>query len=551
MIEKFFKYFHTIRFLKFSQIIWRILKRFKAIDTSSQKLIGRRVLVSDWHEVRMAKVRIMDRYVFEFLNKRNDYSYEVDWNDSEQDMLWLFNLHYFDDLCAPFDSKRNIWLQELVDEWIDSNPPIDGVAWEAYPLSLRIVNWIKWALNGQEMKLYWLHSLKLQAHILSQTVEYHLLGNHLLANAKALIFAGLYFEDKQSERWLNLGLKIYNQQLQEQIFSDGGHFELSPMYQNILLNDLLDLINIAESYEHPLVLKFLDDWRSKAGLMLSWAKIMQHPDGDISFFNDAAFGIAPTYNELISYALKIGVEKAVPSTVNFGGTKLTRLFESGYVRVEQDKLVAILDCAPIGPDYLPGHGHADNLSFELSLQNFRVFVNSGTSCYGLSEERVRQRSTSAHNTVMINGVNSSQVWSGFRVAKRAYPFALLVEGNDLDLKVSCSHDGYKRLKPPIVHRRVWYFADDAMTITDSLIGHYKTAGVYYLFHPKIVVSAVLDHFVLMLPNLTEIIIKISGGEPRLINTFWYPEFGQVVPTNGLVIDANSDNVIMSITGYTK
>ena len=65
------------------------------------------------------------------------------------------------------------------------------------------------------------------------------------------------------------------------------------MYQNIMLNDLLDLINISKSYDHPEVSKFLDVWCSKAGLMLSWANTMKHPDGEISFFNDAAFGMAP------------------------------------------------------------------------------------------------------------------------------------------------------------------------------------------------------------------------------------------------------------------
>ena len=550
MTEKFLKYFHTIRFLKFRQIFWRILKRFKTTNTSAQNSIELRDHRNDWHKVRMAQPQIFDKSTFAFLNKPNEYKDSIDWNDNKQEQLWLFNLHYFDDLCAPFDSQRNAWLRELVDDWIDNNPPMNGIGWESYPLSLRIVNWIKWILNGEPINPRWLKSLKLQAHVLSQNIEYHLLGNHLLANAKALIFAGLFFKGKQSEGWLDLGLKIYKEQLKEQVLSDGGHFELSPMYQNILVNDMLDLINIAKSYDHSTLKAFIDDWNLKAGLMLSWANIMKHPDNEISFFNDATFGIAPKYSELLSYAHEIGVKKALTSTENFGETKLTRLPESGYMRVEQDKLVAILDCAHIGPDYLPGHGHADALSFELSLHDIRVFVNSGISCYGLSEERVSQRGTAAHNTVMIDGVDSSQVWSGFRVAKRAYPFDILVEGSDIDLNIACSHDGYKRLKNNNVHRRHWYFAHDVMTITDNLIGPYTTAKAYYLFHPDIVISAVCDYFVLTLPNLVEIILKVSGGEVRLTDTFWYPEFGRIVPTKGLEVDANSDNVVLSITGYS-
>jgi uncharacterized heparinase superfamily protein len=57
------------------------------------------------------------------------------------------------------------------------------------------------------------------------------------------------------------------------------------------------------------------------------------------------------------------------------------------VRLEQGEAVAFLDVAEVGPDYLPGHAHADSLSFELSLFGQRVVVNSGTSQYGLGAER--------------------------------------------------------------------------------------------------------------------------------------------------------------------
>ena len=45
-----------------------------------------------------------------------------------------------------------------------------------------------------------------------------------------------------------------------------------------------------------------------------------------------------------------------------------------------EQMFAIFDVAPLGPDYLPGHGHADTLSFELSLFGHRFITNSGTSC---------------------------------------------------------------------------------------------------------------------------------------------------------------------------
>jgi uncharacterized heparinase superfamily protein len=69
--------------------------------------------------------------------------------------------------------------------------------------------------------------------------------------------------------------------------------------------------------------------------------------------------------------------------------------------VTSNKAVALLDVAPIGPDYQPGHAHADTLSFELSLFGQRLLVNSGTSEYEISPVRQYERSTKAHNTVVL------------------------------------------------------------------------------------------------------------------------------------------------------
>jgi hypothetical protein len=124
---------------------------------------------------------------------------------------------------------------------------------------------------------------------------------------------------------------------------------------------------------------------------------MCHPDGGIPFFNDAAFGIAPDRDALEDYARRLGLGEI---SDELSGA-VVALRDSGYVRLARGPVVALLDVGRIGPDYLPGHSHADSLGFELSVGHQRVIVNSGTSCYGVSEERHRQRSTAAHNTVVI------------------------------------------------------------------------------------------------------------------------------------------------------
>ena len=76
------------------------------------------------------------------------------------------------------------------------------------------------------------------------------------------------------------------------------------------------------------------------------------------------------------------------------------------LRMQSENVVLIADLSEVGASYIPGHAHADTLSFELSLFGKRLFVNSGTSSYSLGPERHRQRSTIAHNTVCVSGVNT-------------------------------------------------------------------------------------------------------------------------------------------------
>ena len=70
--------------------------------------------------------------------------------------------------------------------------------------------------------------------------------------------------------------------------------------------------------------------------------------------------------------------------------KITQLSDSGYIRYHSNETTVILDVGKIGPSYLPGHAHADTLSFEMSLFGQRLFVNSGTSDYASSYIREKK-----------------------------------------------------------------------------------------------------------------------------------------------------------------
>jgi hypothetical protein len=83
---------------------------------------------------------------------------------------------------------------------------------------------------------------------------------------RLLVFAGAFFEGGPAE-WLSSGLRILASQLPEQMLDDGGHFERSPMYHSLILEDVLDLINLHRTWPD-----LLPDWSDVAGRMLGWLR---------------------------------------------------------------------------------------------------------------------------------------------------------------------------------------------------------------------------------------------------------------------------------------
>ncbi len=404
---------------------------------------------------------LIGRWQVRFLNETGEIAHAAQWNDPGKAKLWLYNLHYFDGLAATGTAEQRAMQCELVTRWIAENPIGLGNGWEPYPASLRIVNWIKWGLGGEQLEAGWLDSLSQQVRWLSRRIEWHLLGNHLVANAKALIFAGLFFDGREAETWLDKGLTILAREIDEQVLEDGAHFERSPMYHAIILEDVFDLYNVALAFGMP-QRKPLDRLPAVARRMRVWLAAMTHPDGGPSFFNDSALGIAPAQAALEAYAARLGL----PDVERPGGAQY--LQSSGYVRANLGPAALIADVGEIGPRYLPGHAHADTLSFELSLGRERLIVNSGTSTYATGDLRAHQRSTAAHSTVEIDGENSSEVWSSFRVGRRARVYDVMVGEAGGTFAVSAAHDGYRWLPGRPTHHRRWQLDEGRLVVLDKV-----------------------------------------------------------------------------------
>ncbi len=519
VIQKIIRYYNTLRYLRRRQVFGRLWRMIPASAPSLEKAPELRPPRASWVAGARRAGSLLGPDRCRFLNVERSIVGQGAWNDTACDKLWLYNLHYFDDLHAEGAAERHAWHRQLIERWIAENPVGQGNGWEPYPCSLRICNWVKWALAGNELAPAWRSSLAVQTRWLLRRLEWHLLGNHLFANAKALVFAGCFFSGPEADRWLAQGGLILRRQVPEQILADGGQFELSPMYHAIALEDMLDLVNLAAVYRQD----FAADYRGVVDTMRRWLACMTHPDGEIAFFNDAACGIAPKPAQLEAYARRLGF----PAQDEVRDS-LVSLKDSGYIRLHDADAVALLDVGQVGPDYLPGHAHADTLSCELSCFGQRVLVNSGTSVYGAGKERLRQRGTAAHNTVCVAGEDSSEVWGGFRVARRARSWGLTIDRRqEKAVVVTCGHDGYQRLPGRPVHRRTWRWHPGMLMIEDAVDGGFGEAVARWHLHPDVRVGTdgADGQGWLMLPAGQRVRWQVTGGECRIVPTTWHPEFG--------------------------
>ena len=521
MVKKIIRFYHTVKYLKIKQIFWRILKllpRFISetkvypqinYDQQSNDFIQRKSITSDFIH-------------FTFLNETYNLSV-IGWDNNNISKLWRYNLHYFDYLLQD-KNVSNIQIKsqiDLIENWITNNAFGKGTAWEPYPTSVRIINWIKWhkLCSGltERAKL----SLWNQTRWLADRPEYHLMGNHLFINAKALFFSAALFQLNNNNKIYKRAISILDNELDEQFLSDGAHFELSPMYHSLAMEDLLDLLSISKD----LPLSFPKEYiRIKFLKGMEWLKTMIYNNEELSHFNDCANGIAPKYSELKSYAKYLGLDLGIQENNN-----LYFHSDSGFIVFEDNVSHLIADVAKIGPSYLPGHAHADTLSFELAIFGQRIIINSGTSVYGVSLERFRQRSTAAHSTIEIDGLNSSEVWSGFRVARRAIPFNIKINSHTLqnnNVTFNASHDGYKRLKHNPIHKRTWILNKNEWFIEDEISGNNNRIISRYFLHPDLHIKDIINGYVVSNKNRTLASITFSNeSNIELIDSTYHDEFG--------------------------
>lgn len=420
---------------------------------------------------------------------------------------------------------------ELIEAWISANPRRRPgalrLAWRPYNLSIRVVAWLqeiarrrRQALDGRWRPIR--NSLIEQLSLLERFLETDIRGNHIIRNIRALLWGGAMLQGATAERWRRLGSALLEAELDEQILPDGVHFERSPSYHCQVLGDLLD----CRAVLGPGELRERLDERLRA--MIQVLPLLTHPDGQVALFNDASLTMARFPAELEhGYETILGSPPSPPQ----GAFALP---QAGYFGWHDQSELFIIDCGPLGPDYLIGHGHCDMLSFEWSVGGRRIIVDQGVYQYPSGSQRQISRSTVSHNTLAIEGAEQSDIYGAFRCGRRARAELVAFESRDDGFRLHGRHDGFRILRGSPVHERVversgqgHYHITDRLTADPG-----QGASIGFLLHPDCEVERLAPERLRI--RHPPAVVEIRADAPIAVEeAVWYPDLYVEVPTRRL------------------
>lgn len=465
--------YHTLRHVKPVQISYRLkynLKRINALKKVS--LESHRFSPLSMLPVPTARKFIEiteDGIKANLLNKAKTYQTRIQWDDSNIGRLWNYHLQY-----ADFLKQNNLsvgFRAELVLDlyrWLESGK----LRPEPYPASLRIMNVIRFLSENHgkiEAESDLVEYLYSELHFLTNRLEFHLLGNHLMENAFALLMGGVSFDQRE---WIQTAETIFADQIPEQMLEDGGHFERSPMYHLIMLFRFLEGIHYLPSGS-----KLSTRFFSISKKMLGWMGKMSFKNGDLAHFNDSTDGQSYSKDEIRKMAEKCNLTE-IPNI---------DLSETGFRKYSNQNFELLIDAEGIEPSYQPAHAHADSLSFILHVKGKPVISDPGISTYESGERRNWERSTVAHNTVTFNRQNTADVWSRFRVGSRPNVSIRRQTSSGLEIILQ-----YKfRSSEIFQHQRNFEITNEFIEIRDEVNLNRPAEGRLY-FHPDVKIKTLTN-----------------------------------------------------------
>lgn len=416
-----------------------------------------------------------------------------------------------------------------IESWLRQCPFGRGMNWRSpMELAIRLINWV-WAIDlirdsgalTVDMRKRVLHSVYL--HLWEITRKYSRgssANNHLIGEAAGVFIATSYFNGlPDSFGWRKESRNILSREIIAQTYPDGCTREQALGYQLFVLQFFLIAGIVARHTGED----FPAAYWSRLERMLEFAGALTEGGGYLPMFGDCDDGYvldlgngpadvrgllsagavlfdhsyfkdgAGSYTETARWLLDDSSREQFAGITGLNQDKKLKSLafpEAGYyllqygTRGSLDRVSVLFDCGELGYKSIAAHGHADALSFTLRVFGMDVFVDPGTYDYfSFPEWREYFRSTRAHNTIAIDGIDQSEMLGSFMWGRKADARCIRWEPQAQGGTVAGEHDGYTRLTDPVIHRRTLDLDGESRTLTfrDEIMAR-ETHEVSVHFH---------------------------------------------------------------------
>lgn len=395
-------------------------------------------------------------------------------------------------------------LREHLESWFSACPPGQGANWaSALEAGLRLISWsLAWQLlggatsplfrgrAGREFRRRWLASVYQHQHFIAGFFSRHSsANNHLMGETTGLFVAALTWPYwRASSAWQARALGILEQETLRQNAPDGVNREQAVAYQHFEL----DLLLLALRTARAAGVAFSVAYRGRLEAMLEFLAAIMDGGGHLPRFGDSDDGVVANlaqgegfcpYRSLLAsgailfrrgdFKIKAGPlddktrwllgsdadadYQALPTPEP--GPARRAFPEGGYYILgcgfeSEDEIRLVADAGPLGYLGIAAHGHADALSFTLSVGGQEFLIDPGTFAYHTQAPwRDYFRGTAAHNTLRVDGVDQSISGGNFMWLKQAQARCLEFEVTPHLDRFAGWHDGYLRLPDPVSHTR--------------------------------------------------------------------------------------------------
>jgi len=424
--------------------------------------------------------------------------------------LWEPNRHlHLVTLAQAYVLKHDpLYLQVIrqhLESWLDTCPYPLGANWSsALEVAIRLINWsVTWQLlegvhsplfdheQGSRLRRRWLDSVYQHAEFVRGYFSlYSSANNHLIGEAAGLFIAALTWPHWHKARvWQATAQKILEDEAQRQNAPDGVNREQAVAYHHFVL-DLLLLCLLAGKQNK---VWFSVTYETRIEAMLEYIASIMDVSGNLPQFGDSddalVVRLTPSQS-FCSYRSLLATGAIIFRSGEFKrkagalddktrwllGSQADALFDAqsvertrlpirqhfplgGYYILGSefetaDEIRLTVDAGPLGFQSIAAHGHADALSFTLSVGGVEFLIDPGTYAYHTQGAWRRYfRGTAAHNTVRVDRQDQSEPGGNFMWVKKARAGCSQWASTVAEDLFEGWQNGYQRLKDPVMHWR--------------------------------------------------------------------------------------------------